>query len=120
GGERREDQPDGVVLPPRDEDPQPREDEEDRGSGERAEDDSRFASHRGEREAARSDQDHDPERDPGQPGDPSIPSHVSSSRDDAHARTVPVIVVPAPGADRTVSSPPTAASRSAIPCRPVP
>ena len=32
----------------------------------------------------------------------------------------PATTVPAPGEDRTVSVPPRAASRSAIPCRPVP
>ena len=90
------------------------------GYGERAEDGCRFVPRRDEHNAARPHHDHDHDRESSQPGDPSFPSRVSSSCDDAHARTVPAIVVPAPGADRTVSSPPTAASRSAIPCRPVP
>ena len=34
--------------------------------------------------------------------------------------SVPATAVPAPGEDRTVSAPPSAASRSAMPCKPVP
>src|SRR5690348_1752124 len=49
-----------------------------------------------------------------------VTMHVDKSATKCGKGSSPLRMVPCPGCERTWSSPPSAASRSAIPCRPVP
>src|ERR1700760_389592 len=49
-----------------------------------------------------------------------VTMHVDKSATKCGKGSSPLSMVPCPGCERTWSAPPSAASRSAIPCRPVP
>jgi len=62
-------------------------------------------------------EEHRHSRDPDRPGEPSSGALGHGASPTGRR---PATAVPSPGAEVTASSPPRAASRSAIPCRPVP